>query len=693
MGVGAAEPERAHRGAPRRAVLIRLPGLERGIDEEGARREVDLRIGPLEVQARRDLSPLERQRRLDEAGDPGRRSEVADVGLDRAEGARSRLLRLPEGAPEGRYLDGVAERRAGAVALDEADGLRGAPGPRLGGGDDRRLAGDRGRGEAHLAGAVVVDRRAEDDGMDGIAVGARVRQPLQHHDPDAAPPHRAVGAGVEGAAEPAGRFDASLLVEITRPLRCPQRRAAGERQVALAGEQRLTGEMDRHQRGRAGRLHVDARAAQVELVGDAGGQVVEAVAERRLMCTDGCQQPGVRQQVAQEIAGGADPGVDADRPREPAGIVSRALERLVGALQEEPLLGIDQLGLARRIVEKRGVELLLALDHPTRRNIARVAQQAGVDPLGQQLRGREARDGVTSGAQVLPELLDVAGSREAARHADDRDLLRLQARARRGGRRRWAGVVAGGRRRCRVRASRPVAFGRRRETFQVLGLGAHRGMGEEIEERKRLGEKHFQARLQARQQQRVAAEVEEVVVGSDLFAPKQLSPDAGDGRRVPARAGGGRPAAAFLPGRLGGRGGGARQGAAVDLAVGRQRQPFEQDEACRHHVGRQAAAQGLAQRTQQVGGGCFGLFRPRHHEGDELPAVRRLARQHRRFTDARQGAQPRLDLRRLDAEAADLALQVGAPGEGHFAVGQIASEVAGEIYALSERISQLIALP
>ena len=58
-------------------------------------------------------------------------------------------------------------------------------GERLRGRDHLGLAVDARRGEARLAGAVVVDRGAADHGVDRVAVGERVVQPLEHDEPDA----------------------------------------------------------------------------------------------------------------------------------------------------------------------------------------------------------------------------------------------------------------------------------------------------------------------------------------------------------------------------------------------------------------------------------------------------------------------------------------------------------------------------
>ena len=78
------------------------------------------------VERGRELSVLEGEHSLDEAGDARGGVEVAEVGLDRAEGAERGLsVDGAEGLGERGDLDGIAEGGAGAVGLDEADGVRG----------------------------------------------------------------------------------------------------------------------------------------------------------------------------------------------------------------------------------------------------------------------------------------------------------------------------------------------------------------------------------------------------------------------------------------------------------------------------------------------------------------------------------------------------------------------------------------
>ncbi len=151
-------------------------------------------------------------------------------------------------------------------------------------------------------------------------------------------------------------------------------------------------------------------------------------------------------------------------------------------------------------------------------------------------------------------------------------------------------------------------------------------------------------------QQGVPAELEEVVQRADPGGFEQVRPHRGDelldlaGRRLPG--GGGR-------GLLG-----LGQRRAVDLAVGQQREPVEDDEAGRDHVVRQHVQQGRA----QLGGGRRGTRARVLQVGDQVLPQALAPGQHDGLGDAGQLGQRGLDLARLDAVAAHLDLVV-APAE------------------------------
>ena len=110
---------------------------------------------------------------------------------------------LAVGGEQGLGLDGVAEGGAGAVGLDGVDVGGGQAGVGEGLADDALLGGAVGGGEA-VAGAVLVDRGAADDGEDGVAVAAGVGEPFQDEHAGALGPAGAVGGVGEGLAASVG---------------------------------------------------------------------------------------------------------------------------------------------------------------------------------------------------------------------------------------------------------------------------------------------------------------------------------------------------------------------------------------------------------------------------------------------------------------------------------------------------------
>ncbi len=113
-----------------------------------------------------------------------------------------------------------------------------------------------------------------------------------------------------------------------------------------------------------------------------------------------------------------------------------------------------------------------------------------------------------------------------------------------------------------------------------------------------------------------------------------------------------------------------RQGAAVGLAVGGQRQALQQHEAVGHHVVGKHPAQPL----RQVCG------RGAHQVSHQALVPRRvLAHQHHRLAHARLASERRLDLPQLDAEAPHLDLVIQPAQILDVAVRQQARQVAGAV--------------
>ena len=200
------------------------------------------------------------------------------------------------------------------------------------------------------------------------------------------------------------------------------RHAARQGHLALVGQQALAGQVHRHQGGGAGGLDVDAGAAQVELVGDAGGQVIVAVLHQHQVARPA---PDLRrgQEARQQVGVDAQAGEHADAVREALAVVARVVQGLPGAFESETVLGIHDLRLAGRDAEEAGVEELDAVDHSPGLHVVGIAHLGGADPGGQELLLAEEGDRLHALPEVAGELRRVAGAGETAGETDDGDAL------------------------------------------------------------------------------------------------------------------------------------------------------------------------------------------------------------------------------------------------------------------------------
>ena len=117
MGVGPAEAEGTDAGPPRASARRPRPRLVG--DGDGQVRPLDEWIRAVEIQMPWNGFVLQRQHHLDEARDAGRRLEMADIGLDRADQQRrvwiAPLAQNPAERPD---FDRIAERSASPVRFD-----------------------------------------------------------------------------------------------------------------------------------------------------------------------------------------------------------------------------------------------------------------------------------------------------------------------------------------------------------------------------------------------------------------------------------------------------------------------------------------------------------------------------------------------------------------------------------------------
>ncbi len=183
MGVGAADPERRHTGAPRAS--LRRPRQGLGQQFHRTRRPVHVRRGPVHVERPRQEAVPHGHDHLDHARDAGRRLRVPDVRLERAEPERPFPgPPLPVRRQQCLGLDRVTERRARPVRLHRVHVGRVQARRRQGLLDDPLLGGAVGRGQA-VGRTVLVHGRAADHREDATAGTAGVGQP--HEDQHTGP--------------------------------------------------------------------------------------------------------------------------------------------------------------------------------------------------------------------------------------------------------------------------------------------------------------------------------------------------------------------------------------------------------------------------------------------------------------------------------------------------------------------------
>lgn len=404
--VAAADAERADRRASRLAFGVR-PGLGRARNIERRAVERQIRVRALEPGERRLDRVLHAQRRLEHAREPRRDVRVPDVRLRRAErAARARahagiaavcvLQRL--------NLDRIAERRARAVRLDIADRLRPDPAAFVRTPDRLALPGDARRRVARFALAVVVDRRAANDADDVVSVALRGGQRLQREHHRAVREHGAGRARVERPANAVLREHAVALVQIAFRLRRADGGRADERHPALPGENRDPRVVQRHQRGRAPRLDRHRRAVQIELVRDAGGRAIAAVAEHHVRQRDPARRLGA--QVVQQIVREADRRVDADVSARRADL----LEQLMREREQHALLRVDRLRFPERVAEEAVIEPVDVGEHARALHVIGQARERGIDARREQLRVGQRIDAIPAGQNVLPERIDGIGA-------------------------------------------------------------------------------------------------------------------------------------------------------------------------------------------------------------------------------------------------------------------------------------------
>ena len=225
----------------------------------------DLRMERLEVEVGRNLAGLERQDRLDQAGNASSRLEVADIALDRADQTGAAARRTPVDGSQGAGLGGIGLRAPDAMGLDVADRLRLDAARRQGRLDRAALCLVAGRRDG-AACAGMVDGRAAHHGEDAIARGERVPEALQDDDPAAFPAHISVRARVERLRASVGGEHPCLRQSDRAARREHEADPAGQHEVGLAAPEAFASEVHRDQRGRTPAVESQAGTLQAEAV-------------------------------------------------------------------------------------------------------------------------------------------------------------------------------------------------------------------------------------------------------------------------------------------------------------------------------------------------------------------------------------------------------------------------------------------
>ncbi|KIH80667.1 hypothetical protein UCMB321_5580 [Pseudomonas batumici] len=223
--------------------------------------------------------------------------------------------------------------------------------------------------------------------------------------------------------------------------------------------------------------------------------------------------------------------------------------------------------------------------------------------------------------------------------------------------------------------------GRHMDFTTATDSSGQRGQGRLAEQHAHVG---TQAQLthaldQADGQQRVPAQFEEVIVTPNPLDFQQLGPQPRQGDFQLALGGLELTAGISV-------GVGCRQGAAIELTVGGQRERFEDDEGTGHHVFGQGGRQFAAQiRHRQV---ALVLADQVGHQ--TLVSGFVLTGQHHRLAHARTSGQARFDLAQFDTETTNLHLVVVTPEVLDNPVRGPASEVAGAIQQGSRLVAERV---
>ncbi|RYJ27756.1 hypothetical protein CU044_3080 [Streptomyces sp. L-9-10] len=266
--VRTAHTERRHTEPARPVGLRPRPRLRQQFHGTGGPVHVRRRLG--DMQRLRQHTGPHRHDHLDHTGDTGGGLRVTDVRLHRTEPQRLTAAVLAVGGQQRLRLDRVTQRRARTVRLQgvHIGRRKTSTGERL---PDDPLLRRAVRSRQAIGRTVLVHGGTPHHRQHLMPVALGVGQPLHEQHADTLTPAGAVGAVGERLA-PAVHRQPALAAELHEGARCGHHRhTADQRQFALALVQRLSRQVQCHQRRRARRVHRHRRALKAERVRQPAG--------------------------------------------------------------------------------------------------------------------------------------------------------------------------------------------------------------------------------------------------------------------------------------------------------------------------------------------------------------------------------------------------------------------------------------
>ena len=240
--------------------------------------------------------------------------------------------------------------------------------------------------------------------------------PQDQHD-HAFRPDIAVGRGVERPAETGGRQHGGPRESHEREGREQEIGPGHDRGVDLALLDRVDRQAEGDERGGAGRVDGEARAVEVEII----GQPVRDDAERIARHHVDVGRRRIGEEARAVIHGrraDIDPGVGSGQGGGPDAGMG---QRVVRDFQEVSLLRVDLFGLARAHAEGAGVEAPDVVDQPGREGVAlaRLVRRGMIEGLSGETVARDGPDGAAIVLQQGPERIGIARAWQTPRISDN----------------------------------------------------------------------------------------------------------------------------------------------------------------------------------------------------------------------------------------------------------------------------------